>query len=453
MYRGSKLFGLLFLVAIILGCACSREGVPDEDVNRQRARSIWEDHERIVSLFIRGTKEEIDFDRYAKACSFFSHLTGIEIRNDMGYVGLMPTRRAVEDIRDIQGWFKLNGDRLYWDAEHQAVILKPRLLRDRGIESRRRLSQALMAWTVHEILLESALKGPYDLIDQVRETRTFFREVAGVDIPVNETPSDISPNARTADSLKQIEKWYQENHSRMYWDAETERVKLRSRPMDTSTGSMVDVLGQALEKKDRSVLPRVEMVLRDALKHGDQFDLETLKIAFEVLQGTNMRELLPLIREIASMSYRGAVDNGNLQDLTAIREALQTLREWQDPETVQLSLKRLNDDPWLQKDSIDNLRMTMHWSATSQISALLIPVPKNPEGRRVVRSAMSYLAASPNTDQSVCRILPKVRDSYFFCYEVGGDLGRCGSLAKDTRTLGSRFACGGGQERNEEGKP
>jgi hypothetical protein len=59
------------------------------------------------------------------------------------------------------------------------------------------------------------------------QASVFFQDVAGIAVPGDaSTLIDWYPTERTRDAIGPINDWYSKNGERLYWDKESQRVKL-----------------------------------------------------------------------------------------------------------------------------------------------------------------------------------------------------------------------------------
>jgi hypothetical protein len=85
--------------------------------------------------------------------------------------------------------------------------------------------KAQAIWKTHEqVLLAVSRDEPIDL-NEFEEACDFFSRVAGIQVPGNGSSAlGWYPTAKTANALGPIQRWYNENKTRLYWDAERQEV-------------------------------------------------------------------------------------------------------------------------------------------------------------------------------------------------------------------------------------
>jgi hypothetical protein len=83
---------------------------------------LWEREMRIVRGAVDG--EKVSESEFLHAISFFSDLTGIEIRANLSYVGAIPTEETRSDLSKLSAWFQKHGSRIYWSKSEESVELR-----------------------------------------------------------------------------------------------------------------------------------------------------------------------------------------------------------------------------------------------------------------------------------------------------------------------------------------
>jgi hypothetical protein len=87
--------------------------------------------------------------------------------------------------------------------------------------------RAIRAWHVHESNLASAVAG-ISVNDDFDEACLFFEQLTGISVHANLSTIGALPTEETRQDLEKIRRWYKENKHRLYWDASTNSVRLRS---------------------------------------------------------------------------------------------------------------------------------------------------------------------------------------------------------------------------------
>jgi len=100
-------------------------GCPGTELNlREQAKREWSEKEQIIVVASAG--REVDLDDFEEACRFFYRVADISVPGDHSIVAYWyPIPETASALPEIQAWYLLNKDRLYWDPETEKVILKP----------------------------------------------------------------------------------------------------------------------------------------------------------------------------------------------------------------------------------------------------------------------------------------------------------------------------------------
>jgi len=88
--------------------------------------------------------------------------------------------------------------------------------------------QAQEIWHRHEGVLAQGLEGRRNS-DEFAAAVAFFREVSGIEVRVHFHPV-MRPKPEAPEDLERIREWYSKNKERLYFDEETNRVQVNSRP-------------------------------------------------------------------------------------------------------------------------------------------------------------------------------------------------------------------------------
>jgi hypothetical protein len=93
-------------------------------------------------------------------------------------------------------------------------------------DARQSHDKAISEWRHNEEIVNIAIsKGDSDA-DQYLRSVTFFQSVTGIVIRGNAGTFGLVPNQYTAQDLASIKQWCKKNCRGLYWDEETQSVKL-----------------------------------------------------------------------------------------------------------------------------------------------------------------------------------------------------------------------------------
>lgn len=84
--------------------------------------AIWKKHERVMEGALAGRPHVIE--KFGAACSFFTRLSGIEIRGNGSFFGWLPNQDTAVDFEKVKIWYAENKDRLYWDEQSKSVQVR-----------------------------------------------------------------------------------------------------------------------------------------------------------------------------------------------------------------------------------------------------------------------------------------------------------------------------------------
>ena len=85
------------------------------------AEALWKSHERIMQDALAGKPYSIE--EFGAACTFFTELTGIEIRGNGSYFGWLPNEYTAEDFERVRDWYVVNKDKLCFDEQTVSVMV------------------------------------------------------------------------------------------------------------------------------------------------------------------------------------------------------------------------------------------------------------------------------------------------------------------------------------------
>lgn len=159
-------------------------------------------------------------EEFAEACMFFTRLTGLEIRGNGTYLGLLPNEHTADDLKSVQEWYRKNNERIYWDEGAQAV----------KVEAPAGAAGAL--WWKHERVLIRLASGERLSADEFGEAARFFRDLTG--IAVSSTDRGLVDwrfaTEETYVALRKLHKWYDLNREKLYVDLSSGEARLALRP-------------------------------------------------------------------------------------------------------------------------------------------------------------------------------------------------------------------------------
>ena len=89
--------------------------------------------------------------------------------------------------------------------------------------------QAHEIWHQHERVLSDIAMGKRVNLDEFHEAVLFFEKITNITVPSDHSMFiDSMPTQDTASSLEPLRGWYAKNKQRLYWDDESNEVKLTS---------------------------------------------------------------------------------------------------------------------------------------------------------------------------------------------------------------------------------
>ncbi len=91
------------------------------------------------------------------------------------------------------------------------------------------LRKAQEIWKSHEFVVAQAVRGEEHDTDQFVRSVGFFREVAGIEIRVEIFTMGYMPTAETSKDLELVRAWFEENGDRLYYDQDTDTLRLLER--------------------------------------------------------------------------------------------------------------------------------------------------------------------------------------------------------------------------------
>lgn len=89
--------------------------------------------------------------------------------------------------------------------------------------------RALEIWKGHENIVAQAVRGQEHDTDEFVRAVDFFREVAGIEIHVEIYTMGYMPTEETAEDLKVVHAWFEQNGDRLDWVPNSRTVRLRER--------------------------------------------------------------------------------------------------------------------------------------------------------------------------------------------------------------------------------
>ncbi|MES1244021.1 MAG: hypothetical protein ABUT39_20630 [Acidobacteriota bacterium] len=116
--KGSRIGTVVIALAMVVAWSCRRSGI---SADNEKARNLWIHHQEAIEAVVEG-RGKIGPD-FIAAAKFFRETTGVQVHFTGDFIGLVPTERTAEDLKDLEKWFNENEDRLSWDEKSQRVIL------------------------------------------------------------------------------------------------------------------------------------------------------------------------------------------------------------------------------------------------------------------------------------------------------------------------------------------
>lgn len=95
---------------------------------------------------------------------------------------------------------------------------------DRSTSAR---AKAKEIWRQHKAVVEAAARREKVDLDAFHAACIFFENLTGIAVPGDaSTLVDWYPTEQTRTAIEPLNKWYSENGDRLYWDEESQTVKL-----------------------------------------------------------------------------------------------------------------------------------------------------------------------------------------------------------------------------------
>ncbi len=83
---------------------------------------MWMKHEQVLVRILDGRK--FYQHKFVAAVEFFEHTTGIPARDDMTFVGRLPTQDLAVDLQRWREWYEDHKDLLYLDPQTGGIMPK-----------------------------------------------------------------------------------------------------------------------------------------------------------------------------------------------------------------------------------------------------------------------------------------------------------------------------------------
>ena len=111
-----------------------------------------------------------------------------------------------------------------WSAALALFVLALGCTRSPVPEESSRKAQRI--WKDHESVVAQAVKGEEHDTDEFKRSVNFFREVAGLEIRVEIYTLGYMPTVETLEDLELIRSWFDANSDRLYYDSDTQTVRV-----------------------------------------------------------------------------------------------------------------------------------------------------------------------------------------------------------------------------------
>lgn len=124
-WRGGLLFVTLLSALVVVASCAHRRETPSHDpsIAHRDVERVWMKNEHILVRILNGRK--FYQHKFVAAVDFFERVTGMPGREDMTFVGRIPTKDLAADLQRWRDWYQAHKEFLYLDSQTGAIVLRP----------------------------------------------------------------------------------------------------------------------------------------------------------------------------------------------------------------------------------------------------------------------------------------------------------------------------------------
>ena len=171
--------------------------------------------------------------------------------------------------------------------------------------------------------------------------------------------------------------------------------------------SLCETIAAGMSRNDATVVSATREALASVVQEGRVVDSCATKAAFEATRQLKLRDNIPLLRQIAELSYSGVEPQTDRQILEdSIAEALHTLSLFDDPEATVLARRLLGGPVSIVSTAVMTLTFRRDWDSTTAV-ALRLAAEDDPRHFSFVWQALEFLSKSPQVPTDGCGALAR----------------------------------------------